>query len=53
MNKLEEISITPDDSKIGYFIEFDLKYPNNFKRTKNFPFCPEKKLVLKINKMIQ
>ena len=40
--KLEDILNTPDDSDIGYFIEVDLKYPNNIKeKTKNFPFCPE------------
>ena len=40
--KLEDILNTPDDSDIGYFIELDLKYPNNIKeKTKNLPFCPE------------
>ena len=42
--KLEDISSTPDDSDIGYFIEVDLKYPDNKKeKTKNFPFAPENK----------
>ena len=29
--KLENILNTPDDSDIGYFIEVDLKYPDNLK----------------------
>ena len=42
LNKLEEISNTPDDSDIGYFIEVDLKYPDKIKdKTINFPFAPE------------
>ena len=45
-NWLEEILNTPDDSDIGYFLEVDLKYPDNIKeKTKNFPFCPEKKKI--------
>ena len=37
---------TLDDSFIGYFIEVDLKYPDNIKeKTKNFPFCPESKKI--------
>ena len=48
MNKLEEILVTPDDSDIGFFIEVDLRYPDNIKeKTKNFPFCPENKIFLK------
>ena len=40
-NKLEDILNTPDDSDIGYFIEVDLKYPDNIKgKTRNFPFAP-------------
>ena len=47
-NKLEEISNTPDDSDIGYFVEVDLRYPNITKEeTKNFPFCPENKVIPK------
>ena len=43
---LEEILNTPDDNEIGYFLEVDLKYPDNIKeKTKNFPFCPEKKKI--------
>ena len=39
--KLEDKLKTPDDSDIGYFIECDLKYPDNIKeKTKNFPFGP-------------
>ena len=35
--KLEDIINTPDDSDIGYFIEVDLRYPDNIKKkTKNF-----------------
>ena len=46
MNWLEEILNTPDDSDIGYFLEVDLKYPDNIKeKTKNFPFCPENKKI--------
>ena len=33
---------TPDDDDIGYFLEVDLKYPDDIKqKTKYFPFCPE------------
>ena len=39
--ELEDISNTPDDSDIGYFIEIDLKYRNIIKqKTKNFSFTP-------------
>ena len=35
---------TPDDADIGYFLEIDLKYPDDMKqKTKYFPFCPENK----------
>ena len=48
MNKLEEILITPDDSDIVYFLEVDLRYPDDIKeKTKNFPFCPDNKVILK------
>ena len=44
--KLEDILNTPDDSDIGYFVEVDLKYPDNIKqKTKNFPFAPENKKI--------
>ena len=43
---LEEILNTPDDSDIGYFLEVDLKNPDNIKeKTKNFPFCPKNKKI--------
>ena len=43
---LEDILNTPDYSDIGYFVEVDLKYPDNIKqKTKNFPFAPENKKV--------
>ena len=46
VNKLEEISNTPDDSDYGYFSEIDLKYLHNIKeKTKKFPFCPENKKI--------
>ena len=53
MNKLEEILNTSDDADIGYSVEVDLRYPDNIKETtKNFPFCPENIVILKINTMI-
>ena len=46
MSWLEEILNTPDDSDIGYFLEVNLKYPDNKKvKTKNFPFFPENKKI--------
>ena len=40
--KLKDILKTPDDSDIGYFIEVDLKYPDNTKyETRIFPFAPQ------------
>ena len=48
MNKLEEILTFLDDSDTGFFIEVDLRYPNSIKeKTKNFPCCPEKKVIPK------
>ena len=39
--KLKDIINTPDDSDFGYFIEVDLKYPDNIKEnTKIFHFAP-------------
>ena len=39
---LDIILNTPDGNEIGYFLEVDLKYPDNIKeKTKYFPFCPE------------
>ena len=44
--KLEEILNTPDDSDTGYFIEVELKYPDNIKhKTKHFPFALENKKI--------
>ena len=41
---LDIILNTPNDSEIGYFLEFDLKYPDDIKeKTRYFPFCPENK----------
>ena len=52
-NWLEKILNTPDDNEIGYFLEVDLKHTDNIKeKTKNFPFCPEKKKLILINIMI-
>ena len=46
MNWLEELLNTPDDNEIVYFLEVDLKYPDNIKeKTKSFPFCPENKKI--------
>ena len=46
MSSLEKILNAPDDSDIGYFIEVDLKYLENIKeKTKNFPICPENKII--------
>ena len=44
MKKLEQILNTPDDSDIGYFIDVYLRYPDNIKKTKHFPFRPENKI---------
>ena len=35
-NWLEKIINTPDDSDIGYFVEVDLKYPDNIKKKQRF-----------------
>ena len=44
--KLEDILNTPDDSDIGYFVEVDLKYPDDIKeKTKKFPFAPVNKKI--------
>ena len=45
MNKLEEIFDVADESDIGYFLEVDLRCPDNIKKTKNFPFCPENQIM--------
>ena len=47
MNQLEENLNTPDDSDFGYFIEVDIKCPDNIKETtKNFPLFPENKKII-------
>ena len=44
--KLEDILNTPDVSDIKYFIEVDLKYPDNMKeKTNNIPFAPVNKKI--------
>ena len=43
---LGELVNTPDDKEIGYFIEVDLKYPDNIKeKSKIFPFFPENRKI--------
>ena len=43
--KLEDILTTPVDSDIGYFVEVDLKYPDEIReKTESFPFFPENKI---------
>lgn len=38
----ERIKNIPDDSKIGYFLEVDLEYPESLHDKHNeYPFCPE------------
>ena len=49
---LDIILNTSDDADIGYFLEVDLKCPDNIKqKTKYFPFCPENKKLILINIM--
>ena len=46
LKKLEEKLNNSDDSDIGYFLDVDLRYPDNIKeKTKNFAFCPENKVI--------
>ena len=48
MKWLEEILNTQEDGDIGFFVEVDLRYPDNIKeKTKNFPFYPENKIIEK------
>ena len=43
---LDIILNTPYDSEIGYFLEVDLKYPDDIKeKTRYFPFSPENKII--------
>ena len=44
--KFEEILKIPDDSDFEYFVEVDLKYPDNFKEnTMSFLFAPVNKKI--------
>ena len=43
--KLEDILNTTDDNDIGCFVEVDLAYPDNIKKTENFPFAPANKKI--------
>ena len=46
--RLNEMLNTPKDNDIGYFLKVDLKYPYNIiQKTKQYPFCPENKSILK------
>ena len=46
MKWIDKISNTPDDKDIGYLVEVDLKYTDNRKKkTKNFPFAPENRII--------
>ena len=36
MNKVKEILNTPNDADIGYFLEVDMKYPDNMKKQRIF-----------------
>ena len=48
LNWLEEILNIPDDSDIGYFVEVDLKYPDNIKKQRIFHFLRKIKSFVKI-----
>ena len=40
---MNKILSAPDESNFGYFVEVDLKYPDNIRqKTKYFSFCPSK-----------
>ena len=50
---LEEILNTPDDNETGYFIEVDLRYPDNIKEnTKNSRFAQRRRKLYLINTII-
>ena len=45
-SSLKTILRTPDNDEHGFLIECDLEYPNSVhKKTKHFPFLPEKKTI--------
>lgn len=47
---IEEILLTEDDSKYGYFLEVDLDYPNKLHDAHNdYPMCAEKMCIGKSN----
>ena len=47
--KLEDILNTPDDSDTGYFVEVDLKHPDDIKdKSKKIHFVLRTQLVLRI-----
>ena len=52
--KLEDILNAPDDSDIGYYIEVNLKHPDNInEKTKNFHLLPKtKQIILMISVII-
>ena len=53
MNWFQKILFTPDDSDIGYFVEVDLRYSDNIiEKTRNFPFCPENRVIPTYNILI-
>ena len=53
MNKLQEILNTLDDNDIGYFVEVDLRYPDNIKKKQRiFLFVPKIKILTMLNIMI-
>ena len=44
--EIEYILNTSDVSNVGFFVEVDLKYPDELKeKTKNFSFAPENKRI--------
>ena len=47
LNIFELILNALDDLDFGYFFEVDLKYPDDIRKTKDPPFCPEIKVLPK------
>ena len=44
--EIEDILNTSDVSNVGFFVEVDLKYPDELKeKTKNFSFAPENRRI--------